>query len=91
MVPRIIPPVSSFSELFKGSKYEATEVQPGVYKHVFTPREGVKPSGGLHVSLTTTCLTCQAEVHGEWYGEPPYTLVCGACGQSHTVTYSNEV
>ncbi len=85
-----------FEALFKGAKYESTAVKPGVYNHVFTHpemtmEEAAELLGARHISLTTTCLTCQAEVHGEWYGEPPYTLVCGACGQSHTVEYSNEV
>lgn len=82
-------------DLLKFAKYEATEVQPGVYKHVFTHpemtmEEATKLSDSLHISLTTTCLACHAEMHGEWFGEMPFIVVCGACGQSHTVTYSTQ-
>ena len=38
------------------------------------------------VSLTTECRQCKAEMHGTWIGDPPYRLICGACGASYTVT-----
>ena len=37
------------------------------------------------VSLKMLCIVCHAEMHGEWVGEPPYTLVCGTCCMSYTV------
>ena len=38
------------------------------------------------ISLTTECRQCKAEMHGAWIGDPPYRLICGACGASYTVT-----
>ncbi len=44
-----------------------------------------KSSQARTCSLTAACLSCHAKMHGEWEGEPPYTLVCPSCGQSYTI------
>ncbi len=44
-----------------------------------------KSSQARICSLTAACLSCHAEMHGEWQGEPPHTLVCPSCGACHTI------
>jgi hypothetical protein len=43
------------------------------------------PLHQVTLTVKAACMSCSAEMQYEWHGDPPYIMVCTACGASHLV------